>query len=247
MHHGSSFFIHGWLSVGWCGLPLPDRKASRLRKVSASIRHWNQILLTSDHEGHEIHQIGPLLKSPEVGYNPKYEQPEWPRLAAAAHGLREQGDTGNAPFFSHGLFGRSTRGPSAPASYTALQRGCSGSAGRQAAGHRRARVVQDVRQMRCLRARLGGMDRRRPEQSGSKRVLHSHTEQAPPPPVPALGGSSSERSKSSRGSRTDELRDEAERLVVPTPFPRRVCATHLVPWFGRLGLRFARDYGSAAH
>ncbi|CAE7905307.1 unnamed protein product [Symbiodinium sp. KB8] len=60
------------------------------------------------------------------------------------------------------------------------------------------------------------MDWRRPEQSGSKRVLHSHTEQAPPPPVPALGGSSSERSKSSRGSRTDELRDEAERLVVPT-------------------------------
>ncbi|OLP90134.1 hypothetical protein AK812_SmicGene28360 [Symbiodinium microadriaticum] len=80
---------------------------------------------------------------------------------------------------------------------------------------------------------MGGMDWRRPEQSGSKRVLQSHTEQAPPPPVPALGGSSSERSKSSQGSRTDELRDEAERLVVPTPFPRRVCATHLVPWFGR--------------
>ena len=29
--------------------------------------------------------------------------------------------------FFHGLFGRSTCGPSAPASYTALQRGCSGS------------------------------------------------------------------------------------------------------------------------
>ena len=63
-----------------------------------------------------------------------------------------------------------------------MQRGCSGSAGRQAAGHRQARVVQDVLRMRCLRARHGGMDWRRPEQSGSKRVLHSHIEQAPPPP-----------------------------------------------------------------
>ena len=97
-----------------------------------------------------------------------------------------------------------------------VQRGCSGSAGRQAAGHRRARVVQDVLQMRRLRARHGGVDWRRPEQSGSKRVLHSHTEQAPPPPVPALGGSSSERSRSTQGSRTDELCDKAERLVVPS-------------------------------
>ena len=70
--------------------------------------------------------------------------------------------------------------------------------------------------MRRLRARHGGMDWRRPEQSGSKRVLHSHTEQAPPPPVPALGGSSSEGSRSTQGSRTDELCDEAERLVVPS-------------------------------
>ena len=68
--------------------------------------------------------------------------------------------------------------------------------------------MQDVLQMRCLRARHGGMDWRRPEQSGSKRVLHSHTEQAPTPPVPALGGSSSERSRSTQGSRTDELCDE---------------------------------------
>ena len=73
-----------------------------------------------------------------------------------------------------------------------------------------------VLQMQRLRARHGGVDWRRPEQSGSKRVLHSHTEQAPPPPVPALGGSSSERSRSAQGSRTDELCDEAERLVVPS-------------------------------
>ena len=76
--------------------------------------------------------------------------------------------------------------------------------------------MQDVLQMQCLRAGHGGMDWRRPEQSGSKRVLHSHTEQAPPAPVPALGGSSSERSRSTQGPRTDELCDEAERLVVPT-------------------------------
>ena len=76
--------------------------------------------------------------------------------------------------------------------------------------------MQDVLQMRRLRARHGGVDWRRPEQSGSKRVLHSHTEQAPPSPVPALGGSSSERSRSTQGSRTDELCDKAERLVVPS-------------------------------
>ena len=62
---------------------------------------------------------------------------------------------------------------------TALQGGCSGSASRQAAGHGRARVVQDVLQRRCLRARHWGMDGRRPEQSGSKCVLHSHTEYRP--------------------------------------------------------------------
>ena len=107
--------------------------------------------------------------------------------------LHDFSKNGSTFLFPHGLFGRSTRGPSAPASYTALQRGCSGSAGRQA-------VVQDVPQMRCLRARHGGMDWRRPEQSGSKRVLHSHTEQAPPPPVPALGGSSSERKVRERTS-----------------------------------------------
>ena len=55
-----------------------------------------------------------------------------------------------------------------------------------------------------------------PSKVAAKRVLHSHTEQAPPPPVPALGGSSSERNRSTQGSRTDELCDEAERLVVPT-------------------------------
>ena len=70
--------------------------------------------------------------------------------------------------------------------------------------------MRDVLQMRCLRARHGGMDWRRPEQSGSKHILHSHTEQAPP------RGSSAERSRSTQGSRTNELWDEAERLVVPT-------------------------------
>ena len=43
-------------------------------------------------------------------------------------------------------------------------------------GHGWARVVQDVLQSRCLRARRKGMDGRRPEQSGSKCVLHSHAE-----------------------------------------------------------------------
>jgi len=82
------------------------------------------------------------------------------------------------------------------------QRGCRGSAGRQAAGHRRARVVQDVLQRRCLCARHGCMDWRRPEQSGSKRVLHSHTQQAPPPPVPdgwQLLGAGQERARLASG------------------------------------------------
>ena len=63
--------------------------------------------------------------------------------------------------------------------------------------------MQDVLQMRRLRSRHGGVDWRRPEQSGSKRVLHSHTEQAPPPPVPALGGTSQ--------NQTDELSGKSKR------------------------------------
>ena len=86
---------------------------------------------------------------------------------------------------------------------TWLQR-LSGPAGSWAqAGTRRAGRPADA-----VPARQAWVDWRRPEQSGNKRVLHSHTEQAPPPPVPALGGSSSERSRSNRstqGSRTKEL------------------------------------------
>ena len=74
-----------------------------------------------------------------------------------------------------------------------------------AAGHRRARVVQNVLHSWCLRGRHGGSDGRRPEQSGSKRVLHSHIERTLPQAVPALAAPGS------------GLGDESGRLVVPTP------------------------------
>ena len=79
-------------------------------------------------------------------------------LGILVHGMQSWANACEPFFFSGGLFEPSTRGPSAAASYRAAW-GCSRSASRQAAGHRRARVMQEVLPGRCL-----------------------------PPPVPTLGG-----------------------------------------------------------